>query len=49
MSIALGFPDGSVVKNLAAKAGDPGDAGSMQVGKSLWSRKWQSTLVFLLG
>ena len=49
MSIALGFPGGPMIKNMAANAEDPGGAGSMQVGKILWSRKWQSTLVFLLG
>ena len=27
----MGFPDGSVVKNLSAKAGDAGDVGSIPV------------------
>ena len=29
MGLPLGFPDGSVVKNLPANAGDIGDAGSI--------------------
>ena len=46
----LGFPGGSVVKNLSANAGksqrhrlDP------WVGKMPWRRKWQPTPVFLPG
>ena len=43
----MGFPGGTVVKNLLANTWDtsliPG------VGKVPWSRKWQPTLVFLPG
>ena len=38
------FPGGSVVKNLPANAGD---AGLIRVGKILWRRKRQPTLLFL--
>ena len=45
--IHMGFPGGTVVKNLLANTRDtsliPG------VGKVPWSRKWQPTLVFLPG
>ena len=40
-----GFPDGSVVKNPPAIAGDRFD----RVGKITWSRKWQPTPAFLPG
>ena len=40
------FPGGAVVKNLPASAGDAGDMGLIP-GKIPWSRKWQSTPVFL--
>ena len=47
----MGFPGGSVVKNLPANAGNAGDMGlipgsgsSSEVG-----RKWQPTLIFLPG
>ena len=44
-----GFPGGSVVKNLPAKAGDARDEGSIPgLGRS-WRRKWQPTPVFLSG
>ena len=44
----LGFPGGSVVKNLPANAGDARDAVSIPgLGRSL--RKWQPTPVFLPG
>ena len=46
----LGFPGGSVVKNLPARAGDAGDVGSIaRSGKIPWRSKWQSTPVFLPG
>ena len=41
----MGFPGGSVVKNPPANAGDPGST----LGWFPWRRKWQPTLVFLLG
>ena len=43
----LGYSGGSVVKNLPAKAGDPGF--DPWVGKVPWRRKWQPTPVFLPG
>ena len=44
------FPDGAVVKNLPAKAGDARDLGSTpESGRSPWIRKWQPTPVFLPG
>ena len=44
------FPDGAVVKNLPAKAGDARDLGSTPgSGRSPWIRKWQPTPVFLPG
>jgi len=37
-----------MVKNLPANAGDIGDTGSVpDIGKIPWSRKWQTTPVFL--
>ena len=42
-----GFPDGSVVKNLPAKAGDIRDRFDPWVGKVPWRRAWQPTPVFL--
>ena len=47
--IIQGFPCGSVVKNPAADLGDTGDRFNPWVGKILWSRKWQTTPVFLPG
>ena len=48
--VILGFPGGSVVKNLPANAGDTGDKGSIpRLGRSPWSRKWQPTPIFLPG
>ena len=45
-----GFPGGTGVKNPLAKAGIAEDAGSIPgSGSSPWSRKWQSTPVFLPG
>ena len=44
-----GFPGGTRVKNLLAKAGITEDAGTSWVGKFPWSRKWQPTPVFLPG
>ena len=44
-TVVLGFPDGSVVKNLPANAGDWFDP---WVGKIPWKRKWQSTPGFYL-
>ena len=43
-----GFPDGSVVKNLSANAGDARDL-IPGFGKIPWRRKWQPTAVFLPG
>ena len=44
------FPDGTVVKNPPANAGDVGDVVSITwVGKVPWRRKWQPTPVFLPG
>ena len=45
----MGFPGGSVVKNLPVDAGNTGDSGSIPLGKIPWRRKWQPTPVFLLG
>ena len=42
----VGFPHGSVVKNLPANAGDRFDP---WVRKLPWRRKWQPTPVFLPG
>ena len=41
----LGFPDGAVVKNMPASAGDAGSIPGS--GKMPWKRKWQLTRVFL--
>ena len=46
LNIYLGFPGGSVVKDLLASAGD---LGSIPIGKIPWRRKWQPTLVFFPG
>ena len=46
----LGFPGGSVVKNLPANAGDAGVMGLiLGWGRSPEGKKWQSTPVFLPG
>ena len=45
----LGFPGGSVVKNLPANAGDTGDAGSNPGLGDCWRRKWQHVPVFSPG
>ena len=46
----MGFPGGAVVKNSPANTGDPRDVGSIPgLGRFPWSRKWQSTPVFLPG
>ena len=45
--LQLGFPGGTVVKNLPANAGDAKD--EPWVRKIPWSRKWQPTPVFLPG
>ena len=45
----MGFPGGSVVKNLSDYSGDTGDAFNPWVGKIPWRRKWQPTPVFLPG
>ena len=44
-----GFPDGAVVKNPPANAGDAKDKFSSWPGKIPWSRKWQPTPVLLPG
>ena len=44
----MGFPSGTVVKNLPANAGDVGDLGfNPCVRKIPWRREWQPTPVFL--
>ena len=43
----MGFPGGSVKKNLPAKVGDT--CSSPGSGKILWRRKWKSNPVFLPG
>ena len=46
----LGFPGGSVLKNVPASARDTGDRGSIPgLGRSPGRRKWQPTPVFLPG
>ena len=46
----MGSPRGAVVKNLPANPGAAGDTGfSPWMGKVPWRRKWQPTLVFVLG
>ena len=46
----MGFPGGSIVKNLPASAGVAGDIGfDPWVWKIPWRRKWQPTPVFLPG
>ena len=47
----MGFPGGSVVKNLPTKAGNEGKSLKFGpwAGKIPWRRKWRPTLVFLLG
>ena len=45
----MGFPSGSVVKNLPANAGDAGDGLDPWIRKIPWRRKWQPALVFLPG
>ena len=44
---ALGFPEGSAVKNPPVSVGDMGSIPGL--GRSPWRRKWQLTPVFLLG
>ena len=45
----MGFPGGSVGKNLPATAGDVRDAGSVSGSERCAGRKWQPTPVFLPG
>ena len=45
----LGFSGGTVVKNLSANAGDIDMCSDPWVGKMPWSRKQQTTPVFLPG
>ena len=46
----MGFPSGSMVKNMIANAGDTRDVGSIPgSGRSPWRKKWQLTPVFLPG
>ena len=45
--LTQGFPGGSAVKNLPAKAGDMGSI--PESGRSPGVEKWQPTPVFLLG
>ena len=49
MCIHTGFPGGSVVKNLPANAGPPGDMVLSLVRRIPWRRKWQVTPGFLPG
>ena len=49
MVLGMGFPGGSVVKNLPANAGDRRCRFDPRYGKIPWSRKWQPTPVFLPG
>ena len=45
-----GFPGGTVVKNLPAKARDAGGAGVIPWPRKIpWRRKWEATPVFLPG
>ena len=43
----MGFPGGSMVKNLPASAGDVGVIPELR--RFPWSRKWPTNLVFLPG
>ena len=44
----MGFPDGSVGKESACKAGDTGDVSLISgLGRSPWRRKWQPPSVFM--
>ena len=45
----MGFPDGAMVKNLPANAGDTETWFEPWVGKIPWRREWQSTSGFLPG
>ena len=45
----MGFPDGLIVKNLPANAGDIRLGFDPRVGKIPWKRKWQATPVPLPG
>ena len=47
MSTSLGFPGGSVGKESACSAGDPGLIPGL--GRFPWRRKWQPIPVFLPG
>ena len=48
--LSIGFPYGTVVKNLPANEGDGKRSGlDPCVGKIPWSRKWQPAPVFLPG
>ena len=49
LKMDVGFPGGSMVKNLPTNAGDTGDMGLILDWEDPWSRKWQPTLVFLPG
>ena len=47
-NLFMGFPGGTVVKNLPANAGDTGDAVSIPgLVKIPWSKKWQPTPVIV--
>ena len=49
-SLSLGFPGGSVIKNLPANAGDTGDMGLIPgSGRSPGGEKWPPTSIFLPG
>ena len=45
----MGFPGGSVVKNLSASAGGRRRGFDPWIGKIPWGRKWQPIPVFLPG
>ena len=47
-----GYPGGTIVKSLSARAGDARDVGcgfGLRVRKIPWSRKWQRTPIFWPG
>ena len=45
----MGFPGGTVIKNLPASAGDTRDGFNTWMGKIPWSREWQPTPAFMPG
>ena len=49
LDVLHAFPDGAVVKNPSANAGDVGDVSISGLGRSPGGRKWKTTPVFLPG